>query len=501
MRSLVYILLAGLVLLVAGCRQVTVPDVYEEAEQICAIYPDYRDVTIPVNIAPLHFEWTDSVDEVVSRFLADGEELVVKGRKVCLPEDEWQRLVERGVNKAIQVDMYVQHRGHWKHYRPFNIYVSPDSIDPWLTYRLIAPSYVVYDELILEQRCLENYETRLIYNNMLCGTSEKGQCVNCHHSQWGNPQYTLFHARQFMGGTLFNFGGQLKKIDLKTDSTISAGVYPAWHPKESRLVAFSVNSTKQSFLTRHIDKVEVFDTMSDLILYDIERNQICIVANDPKELETFPCWSPDGRWLYYSSAHFERQNERIDLETELALRYRDIHYNIYRKSFDPATGTFGERKLVYDAEVLGMSATLPRISPNGKWLLMAVGPYGTFHVWHHEADLRMMNLETGECNELSVVNSPEAESYHTWSSNGRWIVFSSRRNDGNYTRPFFAHIDADGVATKPFELPQEAPDYHRQLLKSYNVPEFLQGPVKISPQEFAKTLRTEAGKTIGNWRF
>jgi hypothetical protein len=81
------------------------------------------------------------------------------------------------------------------------------------------------------------------------------------------------------------------------------------------------------------------------------------------------------------------------------------------------------------------------------------------------------------------------ESYHSWSSNGRWVIFSSRRNDGNYTRPFIAHIDKDGRATKPFELPCADPDYHRQFMRSYNIPEFMRGPVTIRPQDFAEVLK------------
>jgi hypothetical protein len=92
---------------------------------------------------------------------------------------------------------------------------------------------------------------------------------------------------------------------------------------------------------------------------------------------------------------------------------------------------------------------------------------------------------------MKECNSPETESYHAWSSNGRWLVISSRRDDGNYTRPFFSHVDKDGKASKPFELPTADPDYHRQFLKCYNVPEFTKSPVTIKPQDFADVLKKE----------
>jgi dipeptidyl aminopeptidase/acylaminoacyl peptidase len=216
------------------------------------------------------------------------------------------------------------------------------------------------------------------------------------------------------------------------------------------------------------------------------------VENDSTEFETFPCWSPDGRWLYYSSAHFEFGDTARSQDAECIMRYKDFRYSIYRKAFDPSTCSFGPKEMVFNADSLGLSATFPRISPDGRFLLMTVGEWGTFHIWHRDADLWLMDLQTNEARPFTEVNSPSVESYHTWSTSGRWIVFSSRRDDGNYTRPFFAHVDKDGHATKPFELPSEDPNYHREFLKSYNVPEFLLGPVSVKPQTFADALKKDA---------
>jgi hypothetical protein len=106
-----------------------------------------------------------------------------------------------------------------------------------------------------------------------------------------------------------------------------------------------------------------------------------------------------------------------------------------------------------------------------------------------------MDLSTLQAKPLSICNSPNVESYHSWSNNGKWIIFSSRRNDGVYTRLYIAHIDKNGQASVPFELPQSDPDYHLQLTKSYNIPEFMKGPVSLKPQEIANILKTE-GETI-----
>jgi dipeptidyl aminopeptidase/acylaminoacyl peptidase len=152
---------------------------------------------------------------------------------------------------------------------------------------------------------------------------------------------------------------------------------------------------------------------------------------------------------------------------------------------------FGPRELVFAADSVDKSATLPRVSPDGRFLMFTLAKYGVFHIWHHDADLWMMDLQTGEVRNMEELNSPDTESYHSWSSNGKWVVFSSRRYDGNYTRPFIAHIDSKGHAAKPFELPCANPDRHRQMLKSYNVPEFMRGPVTIKPQQFAAALKQD----------
>ena len=188
----------------AGCGGAAVPEVYTDVKDLPTIYPDYTNVTIPVNIAPLTFELDEVADEVVSRYAVGDDELVFSGK--AQPDiDEWRRLTAKAKGSAIKVDVFACHAGEWKHYKPFNIYVSPDSIDSWLSFRLIPPSYISYEALTISQRCLENYDERVIYDNVLCSFEKDGQCINCHHYQQGNPERMQFHARQNQGGTVIAY--------------------------------------------------------------------------------------------------------------------------------------------------------------------------------------------------------------------------------------------------------------------------------------------------------
>ncbi len=497
-----WMMTAFALLMLLSCRQATVPEHYSDIKMLPKIYPEYDDVTVPVNIAPLSFELRLKVDEAVVRYSAEGVDIVCGGVKACPDNDEWRALAEKAKGKDITVEVFAKKDGKWMRFNPFAIHVSPDSIDSYLSYRLISPSYVAYEELTLNQRCLENYNEKVIVDNMLCSTEAGGQCVNCHSYQQYHPGRMQFHARQNMGGTVIVYDGNVEKVDMANDSLLSAGVYPAWHPWLP-LIAYSTNKTMQAFHTTDINKIEVLDSESDLVVYDVEHHEVATVEQGKDELEIFPFWAPDGKYLYYCSAHFEYKNNNAD-PVEITMRANELKYNIYRKAFDPSTRQFGERELVFDAASVDKSATLPRISPDGRWLLFTLGDWGCFHIWHRDADLWMMDLkamtgdgtaektERGGAVEAEALNSDNTESYHSWSSNGRWVVFSSRRNDGVFTRPFIAHFDGNGVFSKPFELPSEDPDYHRQLMKSYNVPEFMRGPVNLTPQQFADVLKSKA---------
>ena len=503
-RNMKKMLIFGMAALLAACQGASVPESFTTIDEYPAIYPDYVDVTVPVNIAPLTFELEDSCDDAVTRFSFADCQIVCGGVKTQPDPEDWRQLVTQACGKAIGVEVYAKRGGQWTRYREFSINVSPDSIDPYISYRLISPSYVAYEELTLNPRCLENYDERVMVDNMLCGLEKTGQCVNCHNYQNYNPQRMQFHARQFHGGTIVAYDGRIKKVNMRNDSILSAGVYPAWHPWLP-IIVYSTNKTGQSFHTRHLNKIEVFDSASDLIAYDVEHNRVTNLEKDGTEFEVFPAWAPDGRTLYYCSAHFEFR-DTVSADVETILRSQEIKYNIYKKSFDPETLQFGPREIVFRADSVtmgtdslafpGCSATLPRVSPDGRFLMFTLGYYGVFHIWHREADLYLMDLTTGEVRPMEEINSSETESYHSWSSNGRWVIFSSRRDDGGYTRPFMAHIDEQGRGAKPFELPQADPDYHRQFLKCYNIPEFMRGPVDITPQQFADVLKASDGEPV-----
>ena len=490
-----YILTIALTSILLSCGRPEVPESYIETQELPHIRPDYTEVTMPANICPPNFSVLQGTKNIVARLTAPGGLSYTYGddAKVIIDEDEWAELRDAAKGNGIVVEVFVKAGEEWVRFRPFNIYIAEEDIDPYISYRNIQPSYVAFEKLAIRQRNLTNYDESDIYNNMPLTTENTGQCINCHSYQNYKTNRMLFHMRQGYGGTMIVDNGNIKKVDLKTDSTISAGVYPSWHPNIN-VIAFSTNSTGQSFHTKDVRKIEVQDTKSDLILYDPETDEVSIIENDSNELEVFPCWSADGNTLYYCSAHFEYHNDSITKEAEMIKRYKEVHYNLYAKSFDQKTRKFGKPELIFNADSLGKSATLPRISPDGRYLVFSMAEFGCFHVWHTDADIMLMDLQTKEVRNLEALNSSKSESYPSFSSNSRWIMTASRRDDGNYTRPYISYFDKNGQCHKAFELPQHDPNFYTFFLRSYNRPEFMVEPVTISPQDFVSVARGDAKK-------
>ncbi|MDO4462720.1 MAG: hypothetical protein Q4C30_09585 [Bacteroidia bacterium] len=491
MKNYINGIIAILAFCFASCTQhPSVPNATCEIDTLPAIFPDYCDVTIPSNIAPLNFMLPmQEYESCVARFTTPNGEQQTYGRgvKVQVPIDEWRTMLDSSKGQSIKVEVFGQKGSEWLAFKPFEIRVAEEPIDEYLSYRLIEPSYVAWNYMEIAQRNLTNFEETEIFNNVVTSNDKSiGQCVNCHSYQNYKTDNMLFHVRLSNGCTVIVSDGKAKKVNLKRDYTISAGVYPSWHPTE-KLVAFSTNLTRQGFHTSNNNKIEVYDLESDLILYDIERDSVSIVSNDPELLEIYPTWSPDGNYLYYGKTVALPEEMRGE---DIRTTYEKVQYNLYRKPFDVTTHNFGDEELVFDAASLNKSATLPRISPDGKYLLFALGQYGCFHIRHNDADIACMPLTDDAATDIDIhkLNSEGMpDSYPSWSSNGQWIMVASRREDGNFCRVYFSYFK-DGKAEKAFMLPQEDPEMNILFLKSYNRPEFMVEPVKCSVQEFARAI-------------
>ncbi len=478
MRQCAY-MLTLILLVLTGC--VDKPKDPEKISSLPPIFPDYIGVTIPAEVAPLNFsvEGADRVDVTIKG--ANGEEIQSNGKYADFNIDKWHKLAEENKGSDLTVSVCAKVDGKWLQYEDFKINISQYPLDEYgLTYRRIAPGYEVYSKMGIYQRDLSNFDEFAIIEN----TMTDGQCYNCHTSNRTNPKNFVFHVRGEHGATMVSKNGECTWLKASNDTLGGSMVYPYWHPN-GRYCAFSTNQTRQGFHIAGKKRLEVFDLSSDVIVYDTEKNEILTdtLLNTKAWSENTPSFSPDGKWLYFTTC----------LQKNYPLEHKEEQYNLCRIAFDPNTGKFGSQvDTLFNAVERGKSVTWPRPSYDGKYLLFTLSDYGYFSIWHKESDQWLLDLTTGEARPATEINSDDADSFHNWSDNSRWVVFTSRRHDGLYSHLYLTQIDDKGNFSKPFLLPQKDPeDYYTESVFSFNTPDFTKTKVEFNTCDAVKSILSD----------
>jgi len=483
-RHFFLLILAATVLSCGSPKDVSQEDCYPP------IWPDYKGVTIPVNIAPLNFSVADTVD-CKSMFLTvsdtDGKQIMsLRGQDhIDFPLRKWKRMLAENVGTTLRLSLALEMDGSWKRFKDFTYEISSDEIDYGLTYRLVLPGYQAFGKMGIYERNLSTFDEReLIDNRML----EAG-CVNCHTANKTDPSSISLHVRGKHSATFMRHGGKDEILDTKTDTTGGFFVYPYWHPSDD-YIAYSVNKTRQAFYMQMQKRIEVYDESSDVIVYKPESHEIllCDQLMRKDKFETYPAFSADGKTLFFC----------VSDAADMPDNREKMQYSLCSISFDPQTGTFGER---VDTLVSGpankLSFATPRPSYDGKYVLLAGASFGTFPIWHKEADLYLYDIQTAELRNVSEVNSDDTESFHNWTKDSKWIVFSSRRGTGLYTRLYIAHLDENGQFGRPFLLPQKNPlEYYDRLVYSYNTPDFTGRPVDLNIRKVHENILSDERTSV-----
>ena len=451
---------------------------YKETGTKPAIFPDYIDVTIPYNIAPLNFKFKGEGEAFFVRIEGkNGEITFYSDKKIQIPIEKWKKLLEQNRGDSLKVHLFVKNNGIWNKYKAFTWFVAKEPIDSHLVYRLIEPGYVGFNEMGIYQRDIENFDEKAIIHNDLTERS----CINCHAFCNKDPKKLMFHSRLRNAGTIIIDGDKIKKIDTKTSETIAAGTYPAWHPF-GKFIAFSINKPQQVFHLNPERRAEISDIESDIVVLDIDKSEL---FSDPKLMmkpveETFPSFTADGKRLIFATF----------TPSPSDTGYTNIRYSLCAIDFDGDKRKFGDKvDTLISASKIGKTVAFANASPDGKYILCSLANNGVFTSWNKESDLYLYYISSGELTPLTASNTDDSESYNTWSSNSSWIVLSSRRMDGHYNRPHITYVDSQGKTTKAFVMPQFDPDFYTMFLKIYNRPELITGPVTIDPYEIERVAK------------
>ncbi len=477
-RRLLLAVLGCALLLPLACGRSGGPTGATDAGSPPRIRPDYADVVFPPNIAPPNFVVEGASRTAVTIAGGAGPPISVRGgHTVTIPPEPWRALLAANRGGEIRFEVSARsEEGTWLRYEPFVSRVAPEEISPYISFRVIDPAFNYWGDVEIHERDLTSYAER----PLLRGQRAEHSCVNCHVAHAGTTDLMLFSTRNDTAGSsaILVEDGKPTRLDTKMG-------YSAFSP-DGRTLVYSLNKVRQFFHAARLETRDVIDLDSDLALFDVARR--AVTAPRPlaelDRMETYPDWAPDGRSIYFCSAPLPWKPD-APFPPE---GWDQVRYELRRVSYDPETGAVGEAETLVSAEEAGGSVLLPRVSPDGRYVLFTVCDYSCFPVFQPSSDLCLLDVRTGEWRRLDELNSRESESWHSWSRDSRWVAFSSKRDDGLLTRTYLSRLGDDGRFSKPFAVPQQDPDLDRSWLKTRSVPELLAEPSPVT----AETMETAA---------
>ncbi|GAH68945.1 unnamed protein product, partial [marine sediment metagenome] len=255
----------------------------------------------------------------------DPIEIFSRSPKIMIPPKPWRKLLDKNKGRQLYLDIFVETAdGQWDRFDSVTNRIANEKIDSYLAYRKMRPLHGKqreHERIGVYQYDLENHNESVILDN---GYYYNYGCVNCHTFYNNRPDKMLVSIRNAKhgGGILLLTDGKVNKIGTKFGCV-------SWHPS-GRMLAYSLNKVRQFFHSAQTEVRDTVDLDSTLAYYVLGSKAIktAPVLSDKEYLETYPCWSADGRYLYFCRAPKLWQ----DQPQRYIEHYSNVKYDLVRVS-------------------------------------------------------------------------------------------------------------------------------------------------------------------------
>jgi hypothetical protein len=218
-------------------------------------------------------------------------------------------------------------------------------------------------------------------------------------------------------------------------------------------------------------------------------------ADDPKYVQSNATWSPDGKDIVFArSEAYELRSDTDKGATVLTTAQcrefvnegKKFLFDLYRVPFNGGKG--GKAEPLKGASQNGKSNFFARYSPDGKWIVFCKA--SSFMLLQPDSRLFIMPAAGGEPREMRC-NTSGMNSWHSWSSNSRWLVFSCKLGTP-FTKLCLTHVDANGNDAPPVVL-----EGFTTSTRAANIPEFVYAAPDAIERIEERFVDTLASNRIG----
>ncbi len=487
-----YILLL-LILLLLSCEEENIQDLYSSAKEIkktkLIVYP-FQGSVFPNDIISPTIRWQSNTQNLVWTISISNSDTSIKltyhtnQQNYRIPKKDWEKM-KIIPNDTFKIELF----GHTKEekfkalaYDKIKIIISQDKVEAPIFFRSVTLPFAYAVEH------LETIKWRLGYVSdelkPFTVLENMPVCGNCHSFSsdaktmgmdvdYGNDKgsYAIFDIQKEVKLTKDKI---ISWSDYKkADGEQTFGLLSALSPNGR----YAISTLKDRSVFVKVDNLEYsqlfFPIKGILVFYDRETKKFKPLkgADDNKFVNSNPSWSPDGDYLvfarakYYKLPEIEKSKKAIltpELAKDFVERKKLFKYDLYRVPFNDGKG--GKAQPIPGASNNGKSNYFPKISPDGKWLSFTQAK--SFMLLMPDSKLLIMPAEGGKPRKMNC-NLSNMNSWHSWSPNGKWIVFASK-HFGPYTQLFLTHLDENGNDSPPILLEQFQFDN-----LAANIPEFL----------------------------
>ncbi|MCY1722640.1 tetratricopeptide repeat protein [Prolixibacteraceae bacterium Z1-6] len=312
-------------------------------------------------------------------------------------------------------------------------------------------------------------------------------CGNCHSFSPDGKQFAM-DVDAFGDKGSYLIANVEKKVEMSPEKFITWSDFQ----EKSTMALLSQISPNGKYVLSTLDDNEIFESRDHpeysqlffpikgiLALYDIEKKEFKALrgADDTMFVQSNSHWAPDNKTIYFARSKAIQRKESgmtfgtgiYDINKFQAVRdsflkgKKHFKFDLMKLAFNNGAG--GKPEYIPGASQNDKSNYFPKISPDGRWMIFCQAE--DYMLLQPDSKLYIMPTDGSAVPRVMNCNTNNMNSWHSWSPNGKWIVFSSKYF-GAYTQLFLAHVDENGMDAPPVWL-----EYFYVNNRAANIPEFV----------------------------